>query len=214
MVVVLQERPAIAQIAFDGMKEFEKDQILKALKETGIADGRIFDRSPLKSRTGTETRQYLARGRYAANVTTTVTPSSGIASASISISRKVQGGQDSPDQHCRQQGLQGKDLLWPFELTTPVDDLVQQERPVFPPKLSATWKAQILLHEPGVSGFAVESTRFRFRPTSRTSTSPSTSRGRALPGFLGQTGGDLILERAELRPWSAFVRAMCFREKD
>lgn len=89
MVVVLQERPAIAQIAFDGMKEFEKDQILKALKETGIADGRIFDRSQLEKAEQELKRQYLARGRYAANVTTTVTPSSGIASASISISRKV-----------------------------------------------------------------------------------------------------------------------------
>ena len=42
MVVVVQERPAIAQIDFVGLKEFDKDVIIKALKETGIAEGRIF----------------------------------------------------------------------------------------------------------------------------------------------------------------------------
>src|SRR6185369_16458301 len=36
MVVVVQERPAIAKLDFIGMKEFEKDVIVKALKETGI----------------------------------------------------------------------------------------------------------------------------------------------------------------------------------
>src|SRR3954467_4361923 len=34
MVIVVQERPGIASIDFVGMKEFEKDQIKKALKET------------------------------------------------------------------------------------------------------------------------------------------------------------------------------------
>ena len=48
MVVVVQERPAIATINFVGLKEFDKDVIIKALKETGIAEGRIFDRSLLE----------------------------------------------------------------------------------------------------------------------------------------------------------------------
>ena len=48
MVVVVQERPAIAKLDFVGMKEFEKDVIVKALKETGIAEGRIFDRALLE----------------------------------------------------------------------------------------------------------------------------------------------------------------------
>ena len=48
MVVVVQERPAISKIDFVGMKEFEKDAIIKALKDTGIGEGRIFDRSLLE----------------------------------------------------------------------------------------------------------------------------------------------------------------------
>ena len=74
MVVVVQERPAIAQIDFVGMKEFEKDAIIKALKETGIAQGRIFDRAQLEKAEQELKRQYLSRGKYGVNITTTVTP--------------------------------------------------------------------------------------------------------------------------------------------
>jgi len=74
MVVVLQERPAIAQLEFVGLKEFEKDVILKALKETGIAEGRIFDRALLEKAEQELKRQYLTRGKYGVNITTTVTP--------------------------------------------------------------------------------------------------------------------------------------------
>src|SRR5574343_1843335 len=74
MVVIVQERPAIATIGFVGMKEFEKDVILKALKETGIAEGRIFDRALLDKAEQELKRHNLTRGKYAANITTTVTP--------------------------------------------------------------------------------------------------------------------------------------------
>ena len=72
MVIVVQERPAIATINFVGMKEFEKDVIVKALRETGIAEGRIFDRALLEKAEQELKRQYLTRGKYAANITTTV----------------------------------------------------------------------------------------------------------------------------------------------
>ncbi len=47
LVVSVQERPSIAQVDFIGTKEFEKDQLLKSLRQIGISDGRIFDRSQL-----------------------------------------------------------------------------------------------------------------------------------------------------------------------
>src|SRR3954462_5936587 len=43
LLVLVQERPAVAQIDFSGIKEFEPDQLRKALRELGLADGRIFD---------------------------------------------------------------------------------------------------------------------------------------------------------------------------
>ncbi|HXU42887.1 MAG TPA: outer membrane protein assembly factor BamA [Burkholderiales bacterium] len=74
LVVLVQERPAIAQIDFVGMKEFEPDNIKKALRELGLAEGRIFDRALLDAAEQEMKRQYLSRGLYATAVQVTVTP--------------------------------------------------------------------------------------------------------------------------------------------
>jgi outer membrane protein insertion porin family len=74
LVVSVQERPAIAHIDFVGLKEFDKEQIKKALKDSGIAESRIFDRSLLEKAEQELKRQYMSRGKYAVTITTTVTP--------------------------------------------------------------------------------------------------------------------------------------------
>jgi len=74
LVVFVQERPAIAQIDFAGMKEFEPDNIKKALREIGLAEGRIFDRALLEQTEQEIKRQYLSKGLYATTVQVTVTP--------------------------------------------------------------------------------------------------------------------------------------------
>src|SRR5687767_559808 len=74
LVIFVQERPAIAQIDFSGMKEFEPDAVRKVLREQGMAEGRIFDRSVLDTAEQEIKRQYLSRGLYAVEVQTTVTP--------------------------------------------------------------------------------------------------------------------------------------------
>ena len=74
LVVSVQERPAIAQIDFVGMKEFPPEQVRKALRESGIAEGRTFDKGVLDQAEQEIKRQYLSRGRYGVTVTATVTP--------------------------------------------------------------------------------------------------------------------------------------------
>lgn len=74
LVVVVQERPSIAQIDFTGIKEFEKEQLLAGLRQTGLAEGRIFDRGLLDQAEQELKRLYLSRGYYAASAKTTVTP--------------------------------------------------------------------------------------------------------------------------------------------
>lgn len=74
LVVVVQERPSVAQIDFAGMREFEKEQVLKGLRQVGLAEGRIFDKGLLDRAEQELKRQYLSRGMYAVNITTTVTP--------------------------------------------------------------------------------------------------------------------------------------------
>ena len=48
LLVVVEERPAIAQFTITVSKEFEKDKLKEGLKQAGLAESRIFDRSMLE----------------------------------------------------------------------------------------------------------------------------------------------------------------------
>jgi len=74
VIVNVAERPAIGAIDFSGLHEFDKDALDKALKGVGLSPGRYYDKSLVDRAEQELKRQYLTRGFYAAEVTTTVTP--------------------------------------------------------------------------------------------------------------------------------------------
>lgn len=74
LIVMVEERPAIAAVDFAGLKAFDKDQLRKGLREVGLAESRIFDRAMVEKAEQELKRQYLAKGYYAVQVTTTITP--------------------------------------------------------------------------------------------------------------------------------------------
>ncbi len=74
LIVFVQERPAIAQIDIDGAKEFTKDNLKDGLKQAGISESKIYDKSLLDRAEKELKRQYTSRGFYGAVVKTTVTP--------------------------------------------------------------------------------------------------------------------------------------------
>jgi outer membrane protein insertion porin family len=74
VVVVVEERAVVATVTFVGLKEFESDVLLKALKENGIGEGLPFDRALVDRAEQEIKRQYLTRSLYGAEVTTTITP--------------------------------------------------------------------------------------------------------------------------------------------
>ena len=74
LVVVLEERPAIASLEFTGLKAFKPEDLKKSLREVGLAESRIFDRALVERAEQELKRQYLAQGHYAIQVTTTITP--------------------------------------------------------------------------------------------------------------------------------------------
>lgn len=74
LVVIVEERPTIANVEFVGSTEFDKDVLQKSLRDIGLADGRPFDKA-LADRAEQELkRQYINRSLYGAEVVTTVTP--------------------------------------------------------------------------------------------------------------------------------------------
>jgi outer membrane protein insertion porin family len=74
LVVLVEERPAISTVDFTGTKEFEKDVLVKALKEIGVGETKIFDKASVDRAEQELKRQYLSHGLYGVKITTTVTP--------------------------------------------------------------------------------------------------------------------------------------------
>ena len=73
-VVIVDERPVIANVDFAGLKEFPKDALLKSLRDAGIGIGLPFDKALVDRAEQEIKRQYLSRSLYGAEVVTTITP--------------------------------------------------------------------------------------------------------------------------------------------
>lgn len=74
LVVTVQERPSVTKIDFSGNKSFQTDKIKDGLKQIGIVEGQIFDKSQLDRAEQEIKRQYLSQGKYSAEVKATASP--------------------------------------------------------------------------------------------------------------------------------------------
>lgn len=73
LIVRVIERPSIASIEINGVKDFPKETLNDSLKLVGLVDGRIFDKSALDKAEQELKRAYVARGKYSVKVSTVVT---------------------------------------------------------------------------------------------------------------------------------------------
>ena len=74
LVVTVQERASVAKIEFTGNKSFPSDKMTEGLKQIGIEEGQIFDKSQLDRAEQEIKRQYLSQGKYGATVKAVVSP--------------------------------------------------------------------------------------------------------------------------------------------
>lgn len=119
IVVRVDERPAIADITFTGIKEFDKDTLKLSLRDVGLGEGLIFDRSTLERAEQELKRQYLSRGKYGAQITTTVTP---LERNRVGLNFAVEEGDIAKIREIRifgNQTFKTSELLDQFQLTTP-----------------------------------------------------------------------------------------------
>ncbi|MBN7138552.1 outer membrane protein assembly factor BamA [Lysobacter enzymogenes] len=72
LVVTVTERPAINKLTLSGNKDIKSDDLLKGLKDIGLAEGETFDRLALDKVTQDLARQYNNRGKYNVEITPTV----------------------------------------------------------------------------------------------------------------------------------------------
>jgi outer membrane protein insertion porin family len=119
LVVRLQERPSIAAIQINGVKDIPNDQLKESLKFAGLAEARIFDKGLLDKATQELKRQYVARGKYGVSVTTTV---SELERNRVNIAFDVVEGEASKIKQINLIGnhaYKEKDLLELMKLSTP-----------------------------------------------------------------------------------------------
>jgi len=72
LIVNVVERPSIAKIIFEGNKDLSKDDLTKALKKIGLAEGKVFDQQVLDKVEQELSRQYFSHGKYGLKITTEV----------------------------------------------------------------------------------------------------------------------------------------------
>ncbi len=72
LVVFVQERPAIAKIEISGNSDIPTEALVDGLKQTGLEEGQVFNRSLLDRMQQELSRQYFALGKYAVSVDTSV----------------------------------------------------------------------------------------------------------------------------------------------
>ena len=118
-VVIVVERPVIARVNFGGLKEFESEQLLKALRDAGIGEGLPFDKALVDRAEQEIKRQYLTRSLYGAEVVTTITP---IERNRVNVTFTMSEGDAARIREIRIVGAEAFDertLLGQLELTTP-----------------------------------------------------------------------------------------------
>jgi len=74
LIIDVVERPTIAAITFNGMREFDSEALMKALAQVGFAPGRVFDRAMLDRAEFELKQQYLSKGKYGVEITQVTTP--------------------------------------------------------------------------------------------------------------------------------------------
>jgi outer membrane protein insertion porin family len=68
LLVVVQERPSIRDFKVTGNKEVKSEDLVKSLRNVGLASGKILDRSTLEDARQFLVDQYFSRGRYGVTV--------------------------------------------------------------------------------------------------------------------------------------------------
>ena len=119
LVVRVDERPAIASVDVSGSREFDADALKKAMRQAGLAEARIFDRSVLDKAEQEIRRQYLSRGKYSVKITSAVTP---LARNRVAVSLAIDEGASARIAQIRILGnkvFKESELLDQIKLTTP-----------------------------------------------------------------------------------------------
>jgi outer membrane protein insertion porin family len=217
LVVVLEERPIIGSVDFVGIKEFDKDTLVKALRDAGISEGQPFDRALVDRAEQEIKRQYLTRSLYGAEVVTTVTPRE---RNRVSVTFTTTEGEPAKIRDMRILGakvFKEKDLLELFEQTKSGWFTWYSKRDRYArSKLNADLEA-LRAHytNRGYLEFAVESTQVTMSPDKQSiSIIVSVREGQPYTVTSVKLGGELLGRDDEFKSLIAIKPGAAYRSED
>lgn len=118
LIINILERPSISSLEIEGNKAISKDDLLKGLKQSGLSEGEIFQQATLDGVRNELQRQYVAQGRYSANIEAEVIPQP---RNRVALKIKVTEGAVASIQHINVVGnkvFKDEELTDLFELKT------------------------------------------------------------------------------------------------
>jgi outer membrane protein insertion porin family len=203
LIVAVKERPAVSEITFEGNKAIETDQLMKALRDNGLAEGQIFRESILEGMVQELQRQYVAQGRYGAVVTPEVVE---LPQNRVEIKVDVKEGDVARIRHINIVGnrdFDEKDLLDEFELDTTgwlswitSDDKYSREKLAGDLERLESWYL-----DRGYLKFGITSTQVSISPDKQSVyISVNISEGDVYTVSEVALAGDLIFDETEIRP--------------
>jgi outer membrane protein insertion porin family len=202
LVVLIEERPAIAQVEVTGSKEFDAKQLKEGLKQVGLAESRIFDRALLDRAERELKNQYISRGKYGVQITTTVTP---LERNRVSLNFDISEGEVAKIRGINVVGnkvFKDGDLLDEFVLRTPgLLTWYSKNDQYSKPKLQADLEnlRSFYLNQ-GYLEFTIDSTQVTITPDKKDIfITVNVTEGKKFKVKEIKLAGDLIAPEAELR---------------
>ena len=201
LVVLIEERPAIAQIEITGSKEFDAKQLKEGLKQIGLAESRIFDRALLERAERELKSQYISRGKYGVQITTTITP---LERNRVALNFDISEGEVAKIRGINVVGnklFKDKDLIDEFVLRTPgLLTWYSKNDQYSKPKLQADLEnlRSFYLNQ-GYLEFTIDSTQVSITPDKKDIyITVNITEGKKFKVAEVKLAGDLIVPEAEL----------------
>jgi outer membrane protein insertion porin family len=202
LVVIVEERPAIAQVEFVGSKEFDAKQLKESVKQIGLAESRIFDRAIMERAVQDLKNQYISRGKYGVTVTTTVTP---LERNRVAINISISEGAVAKIRQINFVGnsvFKDKDLLNELVLSTPgMMTWYSKNDQYSKPKLQGDLEnLRSFYQNQGYIEFNIDSTQVEISPDKKDIyITVNLTEGKKYTVSGIQLAGDLIVPEEELR---------------
>ena len=216
LVVVVAERPSVARIELEGNKSIEEEDLRKGLTQAGLAEGEVFQRSTLEAISGELERQYIAQGRYGADIETEVTP---LPRNRVALKIKIYEGKAARISDINIVGnslFSDEELLEDFELSPSHfwsfikgDDKYSRQR-----LAGDLERLRSYYLDRGYINFSIESTQVSVTPDrERVLITVNVAEGKQFRVNDVRLSGDLVVDEKELKPLVVIQKGQVFSQQ-